>query len=346
MFRYFILGERGELLGYKTRPVTPEERNLPLNNFNIRGSKVICTEQPRANCFVLRGLYLETGRDTVERLFCAEDATDRDLWFQAILKVLRELETPERKSVNLQDFHILKVLGRGAFGKVVMCREKRTGTIYAMKMLKKSVLLEKQEVEHTKTENRVLQSLRHPFLVNLQYSFTTTDRVFFVMEYVGGGELFEHIGRLGRFPEAWVSFYSAEIVLALGYLHRQGIIYRDLKLENLILDNQGHVKIVDFGLSKDQIYGGIVARTMCGTPAYMAPEVFIKREYGRAVDWWSLGIVIFEMATGELPFFSDEREEMFKKIFKEKLRFPKNYDMSQNLQSLISRLLKKNETRR
>jgi len=215
-----------------------------------------------------------------------------------------------------------------------------------MKMLKKSVLLEKQEVEHTKTENRVLQTLRHPFLVNLQYSFTSSDRVFFVMEYAGGGELFEHIGRLGRFPEPWVAFYSAEIVLALGYLHKQGVIYRDLKLENLILDNQGHVKIVDFGLSKDQIYGERVARTMCGTPAYMAPEVFIKREYGRSVDWWSLGIVIFEMATGELPFYSEEREEMFRKIFKEKLRFPLNNNLSQSLKSLISHLLKKSESRR
>jgi len=187
---------------------------------------------------------------------------------------------------------------------------------------------------------------RHPYLVNLKYSFTTHDRVFFVMEYVGGGELFEHIGRLGRFPETWVSFYGAEITLALGYLHTRGIIYRDLKLENLILDASGHLKIVDFGLCKDDIFGGRLAKTMCGTPAYMAPEVFVQREYNRGVDWWSLGVVIYEMATGELPFYSDVREEMFRKIFKEKLRFPRNLGLSSSLKQLITDLLQKDADQR
>ena len=202
----------------------------------------------------------------------------------------------------MEDFELMKVLGRGAFGKVVLCKEKGSGTMYAMKILKKTMVCDKNEVEHTLTENRVLRTIRHPFIVGLKYSFTTEDRLCFVTEYVSGGELFVHLRKERRFSEErtrsveWLfprgclmpfifRFYAAEIVSALGYLHKRGVIYRDLKLENLLLDRYGHIKMVDFGLCKDEIFGNKLTGTFCGTPSYLPPEVIRSSQYGRAVDW-------------------------------------------------------------
>ena len=252
------------------------------------------SESPKPCGFALRGLYMNT---VVERIFHTETEEDRAEWIRGIETVRnglpgaspmvlpaiavacedQEMTGIAEKKVAMEDFELLKVLGRGAFGKVVLCREKTSRTMYAMKILKKAFVFQKNEVEHTLTENRVLQTIRHPFIVWLKYSVTTEDRLCFVTEDVSGGELFVHLKNepSKRFSEERTRFYAAEIVCALGYLHKRGIIYRDLKLENLLLDRNGHIKIVDFGLCKDEIFGNKLTSTFCGTPSYLPPEVII-----------------------------------------------------------------------
>lgn len=292
----------------------------------------------------------------VERMFHCETEQERSDWIHDIESVRDSLEEepgedeqfhvslPSDKKVTMSDFELLKVLGRGAFGKVVLCKEKESGTMYAMKILKKSMVFDKNEVEHTLTENRVLRTIRHPFIVGLKYSFTTEDRLCFVTEYVGGGELFVHLRKARRFSEDRTRFYAAEIVSALGHLHKRGVIYRDLKLENLLLDKHGHIKMVDFGLCKDEIFGGKLTGTFCGTPSYLPPEVIRSSRYGRAVDWWALGIVMFEMLTGQLPFYSEERKVMFRLIVTERVKFPRA--VVGETREILQQLLAKNPDRR
>merc|ERR1712156_826338 len=275
-------------------------------------------------------------------------------WLQAIERVRDRLQEPgdgrellpftSDKKVTMEAFELMKVLGRGAFGKVVLCKEKGSGTLYAMKILKKTMVCDKNEVEHTLTENRVLRTIQHPFIVGLKYSFTTEDRLCFVTEYVSGGELFVHLRKERRFSEDRTRFYAAEIVSALGYLHKRGIIYRDLKLENLLLDKNGHIKMVDFGLSKDEIFGNKVTNTFCGTPSYLPPEVICNMQYGKTVDWWGLGVVMYELLTGQLPFYHEEKKRMYRLIVTEKVLYPRI--VSPEAREFISKLLTKNPDRR
>nr|VZI32108.1 unnamed protein product [Spirometra erinaceieuropaei] len=213
-----------------------------------------------------------------------------------------------------------------------------------MKILKKAVLIEKEEVGHTQTEHRVLQQNNHPFMTQLRYSFTTRDHIFFVMEYVNGGELFFHLSRERVFSEPRTQFYAAEITSALGYLHSQNIVYRDLKLENLLLDKDGHIKITDFGLCKEDIGFGATTKTFCGTPEYLAPELLLDNDYGRSVDWWGLGVVMFEMMCGRLPFYSNDHEILFELILQEGVKVPEN--LSIFARDILSRLLIKDPTAR
>ncbi|GBP22322.1 hypothetical protein EVAR_22608_1 [Eumeta japonica] len=245
---------------------------------------------------------------------------------------------------TLEKFEFVKVLGKGTFGKVVLSREKATGNLYAMKILKKNLIIQKDEVAHTITENHVLKKTKHPFLTSLRYSFQTADRVCFVMEYVNGGELFFHLSRERSFSEDRTRFYGAEIVSALGYLHREGIIYRDLKLENLLLDKDGHIKIADFGLCKVNITYGRTTQTFCGTPEYLAPEVLEDTDYGPAVDWWGTGVVLYEMVCGFLPFYNEDHEALFSLILNERVRFPRT--LSAHARSLLSGLLAKEPSQR
>lgn len=249
-----------------------------------------------------------------------------------------------KKKVTLENFEFLKVLGKGSFGKVILCREKATGHLYAIKILRKEVIISKDEVAHTLTENRVLRTTNHPFLISLKYSFQTADRLCFVMEYVNGGELFFHLRRTRLFGEDRTRFYGAEIISALGYLHSQGIIYRDLKLENLLLDKDGHIKIADFGLCKEDITYGRTTKTFCGTPEYLAPEVLEDNDYGRAVDWWGVGVVMYEMICGRLPFYNKDHEKLFTLIVMEQVRFPRT--ISNEAKDMLGGLLIKNPSKR
>ncbi|KAG5308372.1 AKT1 kinase, partial [Acromyrmex insinuator] len=249
-----------------------------------------------------------------------------------------------KKKVTLENFEFLKVLGKGTFGKVILCREKATGHLYAIKILRKEVIIRKDEVAHTLTENRVLRTTNHPFLISLKYSFQTADRLCFVMEYVNGGELFFHLSRSRVFGEDRTRFYGAEIISALGYLHSQGIIYRDLKLENLLLDKDGHIKIADFGLCKEDITYGRTTKTFCGTPEYLAPEVLEDNDYGRAVDWWGVGVVMYEMMCGRLPFYNKDHEKLFTLILLEEVRFPRT--ISNEAREMLGGLLIKDPSKR
>ncbi|EFO19870.2 AGC/AKT protein kinase [Loa loa] len=283
-------------------------------------------------------------RTTHEQLKISINSGERD-----IMSMADAAEAARRDKISLEDFEFLKVLGKGTFGKVILCKEQRTRKLYAIKILKKEVIIQKDEVAHTLTENRVLQRCKHPFLTELRYSFQTNDRLCFVMEFAIGGDLYYHLNKevqLKRagFSESRTQFYGAEIVSAVGYLHANNIIYRDLKLENLLLDKDGHIKIADFGLCKEDISFGDRTRTFCGTPEYLAPEVLEDNDYGRAVDWWGVGVVMYEMMCGRLPFYSKDHEKLFELILTGTIRFPSKLTVP--ARALLTGLLVKDPNQR
>mmetsp|Transcript_146114 Transcript_146114/g.207076 ORF Transcript_146114/g.207076 Transcript_146114/m.207076 type:complete len:330 (-) Transcript_146114:107-1096(-) len=225
---------------------------------------------------------------------------------------------------SLDDFESLRVLGKGSYGKVYLVRRKNSPSmeVFAMKMLRKEHVMNRNQVEHTKTERNVLEHVNHPFIVSLHYAFQTPKKLYLVLDYCPGGELFFHLSRAGRFSEGRTRFYISEILLALEYLHSLNIIFRDLKPENVLLDAEGHAKLTDFGLSKEGITDNFSARTMCGTPEYLAPELLDKRGHGRAVDWYSLGALAYEMQTGLPPFYTQDRNLLFERIRRANLSYP------------------------
>lgn len=241
-----------------------------------------------------------------------------------------------KQVVTKDDFELLTVIGKGSFGKVMQVRKKDDGKIYAMKVLRKDTIVARKQVAHTKAEKNILMKIQHPFIVNLNYAFQTKDKLYMILDYINGGELFFHLKKEGRFAEARVKLYAAEIVCALAHLHSLDIVYRDLKPENILLDSEGHICITDFGLSKKlEQEGG--THTFCGTPEYLAPEVLKGHGHGIAVDWWSLGTLLYEMLTGLPPFYAQNVNVMYQKILSGELRFP-NY-ISEEAKSLLEGLL-------
>jgi len=222
-----------------------------------------------------------------------------------------------------KDFTFLKVVGKGSFGKVMMVKRAGTEDIYAMKVLQKKNLLKRKQVVHTKTERRILADIDHPFIVSLRYAFQTPAKLYMVLDFFNGGELFFHLKRDGRFSEGRAKFYGAEILLALECLHANNIIYRDLKPENILLDEEGHIKVTDFGLSKDSVEGNMLTHTFCGTPEYLAPEILQQKGHGKAVDWWSYGTLLYEMMTGLPPFYNMNLNIMYEKILHAPVPLPK-----------------------
>lgn len=251
----------------------------------------------------------------------------------------RETGSTLTHHLTVNDFELLKVVGKGSFGKVMQVKKKDTGKVYAMKVLKKAHLVARKQVAHTQTERKVLENIDHPFIVSLRFAFQTEDKLYMILDYFTGGELFFHLKNTGRFPEARAKFYAAEIVLALEELHRHAIIYRDLKPENVLLDEQGNIILTDFGLSKESISGDQLTHTFCGTPEYLAPEVIHGAGYGKAVDWWSLGTLLYEMLTGLPPFYNQNLHVMYEKIIRAKLTFP-DY-LSPDAKSLLAGLLER-----
>eukprot|EP00052_Salpingoeca_macrocollata_P030546 m.319956 g.319956 ORF g.319956 m.319956 type:complete len:480 (+) comp23595_c0_seq1:78-1517(+) len=373
--RWFILKGDGTFRGYKAKPMEGDAEG-PINVFEIQNSSIKPVDPPKGSPtkkdrfgFVIRFMQLTR---VIERTFHTESKEERDDWVKVYLELQKQLnqssplslvdrtramsfidpKTPKPCDINIEHFEMLKVLGKGTFGKVLLAKMKSTGEIFAIKVLKKATVLEKGELVHTLTENSVLAKCTHPFLAALKYSFQSEHHLCFVMEYVNGGELFMHLRRSKAFGEARGKYYAAEIILALTYLHEQGVVYRDLKLENLLLDSQGHCKITDFGLSKEEMKFGSTTTTFCGTPEYLAPEVLEESEYGRQVDWWGLGIVMYEMITGKLPFNSPVQgdwDALFNAILTAPLKFPADVSgvpLSEECKDLLTKLIERDPTKR
>ncbi|KAK6509860.1 hypothetical protein TWF481_004589 [Arthrobotrys musiformis] len=258
-------------------------------------------------------------------------------------------EKTAKKHFGPSDFQILRLIGRGTFGQVYQVRKKDTNRIYAMKVLSKKVIVQKKEVAHTIGERNILvrtATTDSPFIVGLKFSFQTPTDLFLVTDYMSGGELFWHLQQEGRFSEERAKFYIAELILALEHLHNHDIVYRDLKPENILLDANGHIALCDFGLSKSNLSKNETTNTFCGTTEYLAPEVLLDEQgYTKMVDFWSLGVLVFEMCCGWSPFFAEDTQQMYKNIAFGKVRFPKDA-LSLEGRNFVKGLLNRNPKHR
>lgn len=263
--------------------------------------------------------------------------------------ICEETVNPSKSlKTGTQDFELLRVLGKGGYGKVFQVKKGTgadQGKIFAMKVLRKAkIVINQKDTAHTKAERNILESIKHPFIVDLIYAFQTGGKLYLILEYLPGGELFMHLEREGIFSEETACFYLAEITLALEHLHSCGIIYRDLKPENILLDKDGHVKLTDFGLCKEALEDGETTHTFCGTVEYMAPEVLLRTGHAKSVDWWSLGALMFDMLTGGPPFTASSRKKTIDKILHCKLTLP-NY-LTPESRDLIKKLLRRQAVQR
>lgn len=248
--------------------------------------------------------------------------------------------------LSIDDFELMKVVGKGSFGKVMQVRKKDTNRIYALKTIRKAKIISRSEVAHTLAERSVLAQINNPFIVPLKFSFQSPEKLYFVLAFVNGGELFHHLTKEQRFDVNRSRFYIAELLCALECLHGFNVIYRDLKPENILLDYQGHIALCDFGLCKLEMKDEDLTNTFCGTPEYLAPELLLGEHYNKTVDWWTLGVLLYEMLTGLPPFYDEVTNEMYRKILSEPVHFP-GYDVvPPAAKDLLTKLLNRNPAER
>ena len=297
-------------------------------------------EAKRPNCFKL----VDSKKKST--VFSADNEEQFTKWF-AFLKGKTQTEPQEtpQKRVSLNDFEFIKVIGRGSYGKVSLVRYKENGKLYAMKSMSKRLLAEDNNIHQILIEREVLLHNQHPFLVSAHFTFQTDAKVFIVLDYVPGGELFGRLKTEGRISESRARLYAAEILLGLQHLHKLGFIYRDMKPENILVDADGHLKVTDFGFAKNNITNERqTTNTFCGTPEYLAPEVLRQQPYTRSVDWWSFGVILFEMLSGIPPFFDSNPKKMYMGILFEPIQFPSYF--SRKAIDLIMKLMDRDSTRR
>jgi serine/threonine protein kinase len=327
--RWFVL--RGSILLYFTKP-TPsaaEKGRIDITRASSVSVAPECKKQP-AYKITFPGL----------RIYYIKCPTQEDVnvWIE-VLESVRLSKSCSSGLISLDDFEILRNLGRGTSGVVQLVRHKQNSKLYAMKTMNKNLLAENNQIEQVLTERTVLLQTVHPFLVGAHYCFQTESNIFLVLDYVPGGELFVRLKTEGKFTEHRTRLYAAEILLGLGHLHSLGMVYRDLKPENILLDRDGHLKLTDFGLVKGKMDGGSTTSTFCGTPEYIAPEILEEVPYTRSVDWWSFGILVYEMLVGVTPFYNENTNRLYHAILHDGINFRR--EVSEVAQDLISKLLMK-----
>jgi len=240
-------------------------------------------------------------------------------------------------------FTTVSVIGKGSYAKVALVKKRDSGELFAMKILKKEKVEARKQEKNVKTERDILLTIQHPFIIDFYYSFQDSKHLYFILEYCPGGELFNLLSKKRRFSEDQTRFYAAQMVLAIETIHQSKVIYRDLKPENVLLDQFGYIRITDFGLSRMNVNGD-EARSICGTPEYLAPEIVMKLGYGQSVDWWTLGCIIYEMLVGIPPFYTDNRQELFERISFTSPKYPSH--LSSVSKDLLEGLLKKDPSKR
>ncbi|ETI33460.1 AGC/AKT protein kinase [Phytophthora nicotianae CJ01A1] len=260
-----------------------------------------------------------------------------------------EAESGRAEALTIQDFEMLSVLGKGSFGAVMLVRFKKDGRVFALKIIKKNNM-DQADVQNAMEERQILQRIHHPYICGLVFAFQTNERLYLGMKYYAAGDLFYHLNMKGRLSVKDAKLYGAELVLAISYLHELNILYRDLKPSNVMIDSEGHIGVVDFGLSKQHIYGSnFGVKTLSGTAEYVAPEALAQsadgsRNYGKAYDWWSLGVVIYEMLVGESPFYDENEHKMLSRIAYSDVVFPS--DFPRDAYDLVKGLLCKDPKQR
>lgn len=251
--------------------------------------------------------------------------------------------TMNTPGLSQDSFEVLKVIGRGLYGKVTLSKNKVTGKLYAIKSVHKNQLIQNNKITTIINERNCLMKINHPFIVSIKFAFQNKRKLFLGLEFVPGGDLAHHLSLKTKFPENDARIYIAEIALAIDYLHRNSLVYRDLKPENILLTARGHIKLADFGSVKSLIYRKTTS-TIVGTPAYIAPEIILKKNYNYQCDWWSLGVLAYEFLYGYTPFYDDNQKILFDKIIHDEVVFPEEATPEQR--DLISKLLVKNPDER
>jgi serine/threonine protein kinase len=341
--RWFVL--KDEQLIYSKKAGDEVLGTIPIKDTNITD---LASQE---HGFVISGPKLPRAYN-----LAALSAADKKTWIDAIHKarddadgeqeevIFNEPGVPVQKKVGLKDFEILGDLGSGQFGKVKRVQLKGTNQLFAMKVMKKEDIVKNGMVESCKAEKAIMQNITHPYIVKLHYAFQTKDKLYLVMDLLPGGELFDHLSKEGKFSEERCRVYGAEVAAALDHVHKHDIIYRDLKPENLVLDGDGHVVLTDFGLAKQNMGDGNKTYTFCGTPEYVAPEILKGTGHNKAVDWWSLGILLYEMLTGLPPFYNENVNEMYELILHAPLTFPDH--VPSDARALITELLQREPEKR